>query len=84
MCPVVQEEALGETKEKDLKPDGSKIPVTDENKKEYVQLVVEHKMSKTIRPQIDQFLKGFHEVTTPSIYSAHIILCRTRRDLSYT
>jgi len=59
---TVEEEALGESKEKDLKPGGSKILVTEENKKEYVQLVVEHKMSKTIRPQIDRFLEGFHEV----------------------
>ena len=38
------------------------MTVTDENKKEYVQLVVEQKLCKSIQPQIDQFLKGFHEV----------------------
>ena len=55
-------EEFGAQKEVDLKPDGRNIPVTDANKKEYVQLVSAMKMTSSIRMQIDSFLEGFHDV----------------------
>jgi len=45
----------------ELKKDGASIPVTDENKTEYVQLVTELKMTRAIKPQIYSFLQGFHK-----------------------
>jgi E3 ubiquitin-protein ligase HUWE1 len=59
---TIEEETFGVTETIELKEGGKDIAVTDENKKEYVQLVVEQKLCKSIQPQIDQFLKGFHEV----------------------
>lgn len=36
--------------------------VTNENKREYVDLVAEHRMTTAIRAQIQAFLKGFWEM----------------------
>lgn len=42
----------------DLKPDGRNIPVTEENKAEYVKLVVEYKLVNSIKEQLNKFLEG--------------------------
>eukprot|EP00118_Oscarella_pearsei_P013757 m.113286 g.113286 ORF g.113286 m.113286 type:complete len:1025 (+) comp37458_c1_seq4:1355-4429(+) len=55
----VETDVFGAMQEVDLKPGGSSILVTDENKEEYVQLVAEMRMTRAIRPQIDSFLNGF-------------------------
>lgn len=39
----------------DLKPGGKDIPVTDENKLEYVDLVTSHRMTTAIREQLKAF-----------------------------
>jgi hypothetical protein len=41
---------------------GSKIPVTNENKKEYVRLICYDKMANTIKSQIEAFLDGLHDL----------------------
>jgi E3 ubiquitin-protein ligase HUWE1 len=46
----------------DLKPNGRNIPVTEENKAEYVRLVTEHRLTGGIQEQIDYFLEGFWEI----------------------
>lgn len=38
------------------------MQVTNDNKREYVNLVARHRMTTAIRPQIDAFLKGFWEI----------------------
>ena len=45
-------EKFGETKTVDLKENGRNIPVTDENKMEYVQLVCQQKLTGSIREQV--------------------------------
>lgn len=45
----------------DLKEGGSNIPVTEENKGEYVRLVVEHRLETSIQKQAKAFLGGFYE-----------------------
>ncbi|GHJ84973.1 hypothetical protein NliqN6_1375 [Naganishia liquefaciens] len=55
-------EEFGAKKVIDLKPNGSQIPVTEENKKEYVELVVEHRLESAIKDQVKAFLDGFYEV----------------------
>jgi E3 ubiquitin-protein ligase HUWE1 len=42
----------------DLVPNGRNIPLTDENKLDYVRLVTHHRMTNSIRKQIDAFLEG--------------------------
>ncbi|KAI8912022.1 hypothetical protein DFJ77DRAFT_86217 [Powellomyces hirtus] len=46
----------------DLKPDGHNTIVTEQNKNEYVKLIVEQRLLTAIRAQIDAFLSGFHDV----------------------
>ena len=53
---------FGQRKQIDLKPNGKNIPVTNENKAEYVRLVTELKMTKSIEKQLNSFLKSFYEI----------------------
>ena len=53
----------------DLIPDGRKIPVTDETKQKYVDLVCEHRMTTAIEKQIKAFLEGFHEMVDMDLIS---------------
>lgn len=57
----VETDVFGAMQEVALKQGGATIPVTEKNKKEYVQLVTELRMTRAIQPQIDSFLSGFHE-----------------------
>ncbi len=56
------EERFGEMVTIELKPGGTDVPVTEENKKEYVDLVVEYRISKRVKEQFDAFLSGFSEL----------------------
>ena len=53
----------------ELVPQGSSIAVTDDNKAEYVRLLCHHKMTSSVRAQIDAFLKGFYELIPPELIS---------------
>jgi len=66
---TVESQEFGKTVVTELKPDGSNIPVTDDNKLEYVQLVAMHKLTNGIRSQIDHFLEGFHELIPKELIS---------------
>lgn len=46
----------------ELCPGGASVKVTNDNKREYVDLVARHRMTTAIRPQIDAFLGGFWDV----------------------
>lgn len=58
---VFQEE-MGVVKPHNLKPGGDKIPVTKQNRKEYVQLYVDFLLNKSIYKQFAAFYHGFHSV----------------------
>ncbi|ETN46553.1 uncharacterized protein HMPREF1541_00738 [Cyphellophora europaea CBS 101466] len=58
----VEDEQFGETKTIDLKPGGRDIPVTNENKREYVELVTEWKIVKRVEEQFNAFITGFNEL----------------------
>nr|XP_022337082.1 probable E3 ubiquitin-protein ligase HECTD2 [Crassostrea virginica] len=53
---------FGVMKTVDLKPNGSNIPVTNENRKEYVTLYVDWILNKSIYHQFQAFYHGFHSV----------------------
>jgi len=55
-------ELLGEIKPHELKPGGTDIQVTEENKEEYLNLVTEWRMTRGIEDQTKAFLDGFNEV----------------------
>ena len=46
----------------ELKPGGADIPVTEENKKEYVDCVVEYRISRRVKDQFEAFMSGFSEL----------------------
>jgi E3 ubiquitin-protein ligase NEDD4 len=46
----------------ELKPGGTDIVVTEDNKKEYVDHVVEYRISKRVKEQFDAFMSGFSEL----------------------
>lgn len=56
------EERFGEMVTIELKPGGTDVPVTEENKKEYVDLVVEYRIFKRVKEQFDAFMSGFSEL----------------------
>ena len=53
----------------ELVPGGADIAVTDENKDEYLELRLRHRMLDSIVPQLQSFLKGFYEVLPPDLVS---------------
>ncbi|SCZ95738.1 BZ3500_MvSof-1268-A1-R1_Chr8-1g09765 [Microbotryum saponariae] len=57
-----EDDRFGETVTIDLKPGGSDVAVTNENKKEYVQLVTEWRIQKRVEDQFKAFLSGFNEL----------------------
>jgi len=58
----VDEENFGQTVSIELRPGGKETRVDDENKDEYIQLVIEWRFINRVRRQMDQFLAGFNEL----------------------
>ena len=48
---------------------GRNIPVTEENKHEYVRLVCQEKMTGSIRKQLNAFLDGFYDIIPKRLIS---------------
>ena len=46
----------------ELKPGGADVAVTEDNKKEYVDHVVEYRISKRVKDQFEAFMSGFSEL----------------------
>ncbi|TRY56881.1 hypothetical protein DNTS_028947 [Danionella cerebrum] len=63
----VETDVFGTMEEVPLKPGGTTIQVTQDNKEEYVQLVTELRMTRAIQPQINAFLQGFHTFIPPAL-----------------
>ncbi|KAG0255139.1 hypothetical protein BG011_005308 [Mortierella polycephala] len=72
----VETDDFGNKKIVDLKPNGRNIPVTEENKHEYVKYITEQKLTLAIKDQIHSFLQGFHE-----IIPAHLISIFNEQEL---
>jgi E3 ubiquitin-protein ligase HUWE1 len=63
---AVETDDFGEKQVIDLVENGSNIPVTQENKEEYVQRVVDYRLVRSVKEQLDNFLKG--TLLFPCIY----------------
>lgn len=59
---TISNNELGEHEVVELKPGGSKIPVTRENKIEYVHLVADYRLNKQIRLQCAAFKRGLAQL----------------------
>ncbi|XP_067908690.1 probable E3 ubiquitin-protein ligase HECTD2 isoform X4 [Heterodontus francisci] len=64
VCSTFQvfQEEFGNIKSYNLKPGGDKIPVTNQNRQEYVQLYIDFLLNKSIYKQFAAFYYGFHSV----------------------
>ncbi|KAI0235945.1 E3 ubiquitin-protein ligase pub1 [Massospora cicadina] len=58
----VEEDRFGEKVQIDLTANGRDIPVTNQNKREYVELVTQWKIHNRIRDQFAAFFEGFHQL----------------------
>lgn len=56
------EERFGEMFTIDLCPKGSEMPVTEANKADYVDAVVNYRIQKRVKEQFDAFTAGFNEL----------------------
>ncbi|KAJ1823516.1 hypothetical protein LPJ60_001498 [Coemansia sp. RSA 2675] len=59
---TVDDDHFGERVEVELKPGGKDIDVTEENKKEFVQLSIQYRVCDRIKEQFEAFQAGFHEL----------------------
>ncbi|XP_065333977.1 E3 ubiquitin-protein ligase Nedd-4 isoform X3 [Cloeon dipterum] len=55
----VDEESFGQTSQRELKPNGANIALTNENKDEYINLVIEWRFVARVKEQMQAFLEGF-------------------------
>ena len=49
--------------ERELKPGGANIPVTEKNKKEYIERMVKWRIERGVVQQTESLVRGFYEVT---------------------
>ncbi|KAI7862441.1 hypothetical protein BDF14DRAFT_1855541 [Spinellus fusiger] len=56
------DDRFGELVTVDLKPGGSEIEVNEENKKEYVDLITEWRISRRVEEQFKAFKEGFNQL----------------------
>eukprot|EP01054_Gregarina_sp_Poly1_P003458 Gregarina_sp_Poly_1__3457@NODE_1_length_32023_cov_193_025347_g0_i0_p1_GENE_NODE_1_length_32023_cov_193_025347_g0_i0NODE_1_length_32023_cov_193_025347_g0_i0_p1_ORF_typecomplete_len5828_score1014_55HECT/PF00632_25/2_6e107DUF913/PF06025_12/3_4e26DUF908/PF06012_12/5_3e26UBA/PF00627_31/1_9e06UBA/PF00627_31/1_3e04UBM/PF14377_6/1_4e04UBM/PF14377_6/0_86UBM/PF14377_6/21UBM/PF14377_6/1_5e05UBM/PF14377_6/3e02UBM/PF14377_6/4_6e03DUF3525/PF12039_8/0_24_NODE_1_length_32023_cov_193_025347_g0_i08217565 len=60
---------FGKTTVVELKPGGASIPVTDENKHEYVKMMCDHKILHGLNQQLEAFFEGFNELMPAELLS---------------
>ncbi|XP_058825890.1 E3 ubiquitin-protein ligase Nedd-4-like isoform X3 [Topomyia yanbarensis] len=58
----VDEETFGYTSQRELKPNGANIEVANENKDEYIKLVIEWRFVARVKDQMQAFLDGFGQI----------------------
>ncbi|KAF5369483.1 hypothetical protein D9758_002754 [Tetrapyrgos nigripes] len=56
------EDRFGELVTIELKPNGEEIPVTEENKQDYVDAIVDYRISRRVKDQFDAFMNGLLEL----------------------
>ncbi|TNV74568.1 hypothetical protein FGO68_gene5813 [Halteria grandinella] len=65
----LEQDYFGKTEEIELVPNGKNIPLTNENKWDYVEKVSKYRLYGAIQKQIDAFLEGFHELIPKELVS---------------
>ncbi|XP_071447017.1 E3 ubiquitin-protein ligase HECW2-like [Hetaerina americana] len=66
---AVTEEVFGRVAERELKAGGRNIPVTEKNKKEYLERVVRWRLERGVGEQTESLVRGFYEVVDPRLVS---------------
>lgn len=73
----VSREAFGEQRAYELITNGSNVPVTNENKDEFVDLYVDYIFNKSVEKHFDAFHNGFHKVcgsTVLKLFRSHELM----------
>ncbi|XP_052004538.1 E3 ubiquitin-protein ligase HECW2-like [Xyrauchen texanus] len=66
---TVNEEVFGQITERELKPGGSGISVSDKNKKEYIERMVKWRIERGVAQQTESLVRGFYEVVDVRLVS---------------
>ncbi|KAJ3269143.1 Ubiquitin-protein ligase E3B [Borealophlyctis nickersoniae] len=59
---TIDQDLFGKVVTKDIKPGGSAISVTNENKYEYIHLMADHRLNKECKDQFRALIKGFRSI----------------------
>ena len=59
----------------DLKEGGATIPVTEDNKREFVRLSAQYRLYSSIKEQIESLLTGFYEIIPKDLITIVSISC---------
>lgn len=71
---AISEEYFGETKYTDLKENGADVPLTNQNRDEYVNLYLHYILSKSVTRQFSAFEKGFRQVCVGVVYMLGVVV----------
>ena len=63
----ITEDGFGELVTIELEPGGENLEVSEVNKKEYVDCVVDYRISRRVKEQFDAFMEGLLEVRLSAI-----------------
>lgn len=55
--------------EKELKPSGRNLSVTEKNKKEYLERIIKWRLERGVSVQTESLVRGFYEVVDPRLVS---------------
>uniref|UniRef100_A0A8C5QWP6 HECT-type E3 ubiquitin transferase n=1 Tax=Leptobrachium leishanense TaxID=445787 RepID=A0A8C5QWP6_9ANUR len=66
---TVNEEVFGQITERELKPGGANITVTEKNKKEYIEKMVKWRIERGVVQQTESLVRGFYEVVDARLVS---------------
>ncbi|XP_028281525.1 E3 ubiquitin-protein ligase HECW2 isoform X2 [Parambassis ranga] len=66
---TVNEEVFGQITERELKPGGANIPVSEKNKKEYIERMVKWRIERGVVQQTESLVRGFCEVVDARLVS---------------
>uniref|UniRef100_A0A671M5H6 HECT-type E3 ubiquitin transferase n=1 Tax=Sinocyclocheilus anshuiensis TaxID=1608454 RepID=A0A671M5H6_9TELE len=66
---TVNEEVFGQITERELKPGGANIPVSEKNKKEYIECMVKWRIERGVVQQTESLVRGFYEVVDARLVS---------------
>ena len=53
----------------DLVENGRNIPVTEDNKHEYIRLITEYRLTGAVEEQLKEFMRGFHDIVPADLVS---------------
>ncbi|XP_076017972.1 E3 ubiquitin-protein ligase HECW2 isoform X2 [Genypterus blacodes] len=66
---TVNEEVFGQITERELKPGGANIPLSEKNKKEYIERMVKWRIERGVVQQTESLVRGFYEVVDARLVS---------------